>query len=123
MKSVGAGGRQRTEVVLKRATAVCFLRVPARRKEVRENRLLENCLFRFCVIKEEKDSEVFEVWNEARRALCLRGRSAVVLGRHDMQSRSSYALEDGGTTELIEVGFILYLYALVSAIQSRSLFQ
>lgn len=50
-------------MVLKRATAVCFLRVPARRKEVRENRLVENCLFRFCVIKEEKlDSEVFEVW-------------------------------------------------------------
>ena len=50
-------------MVLKRATAVCFRRVPARRKEAEENRLVENSLFRFCVIKEEKlDSEVFEVW-------------------------------------------------------------
>lgn len=50
-------------MVLKIAIAVSFLRVPARRKEVRENRLVENCLVWFCVIKEEKlDSKVFEVW-------------------------------------------------------------
>lgn len=60
MKSVGAGG-QRTGMFLKRATAVCFLRVPARRKEVRENSLVEDYLFQFCVIKEEKLDSVRSV--------------------------------------------------------------